>query len=305
MRHSPQRISPSSESGPCSSQSRSYSRTAWSPPPRSTRFEPTGDVEQLGERRRQRCAGRRAHGGCSRRQRDEARAAAAGSARGSDRASSRDCSRRHGMRALRFAVRDGLFAPHGQERMHDAVVAPRRHPGRAAARDEPVEDRLHLVGRGVPGRTEAFACDGVPLRRAGPPRRARARRARRRRPRAPRGRSAHPRRRLHLATCGSRAPLTRDSRARAARARGRSSRRRRRRDSRPRRPARSARAGGCALRSVRGARRGLSLTGTGGAAKRRSPAPRDRPERRAAACARRSRAARRSPCAGWRCRPWR
>ena len=56
MRHSPQRISPSSSTGPCSSQRRSYSRTAWTPPPRSTRFEPAGEREQLGERRRQRLA---------------------------------------------------------------------------------------------------------------------------------------------------------------------------------------------------------------------------------------------------------
>ena len=47
--------------------------------------------------------------------------------------------------------------------MYDSIIAPRRHPGCAAARDEPVEDRLDLVGGGVPGRAQAVAGDGVAL----------------------------------------------------------------------------------------------------------------------------------------------
>src|SRR5712691_341086 len=64
---------------------------------------------------------------------------------------------------FRFAIRNRLLTPHGQERVHDAVVAPWRHAGRAPARGEPVEDRLDLIGGGVPGRAQAIACDGVTL----------------------------------------------------------------------------------------------------------------------------------------------
>src|SRR5882757_9680211 len=64
----------------------------------------------------------------------------------------------------RFAVRDRLLTSHGQERMDDAVVAPWRHSGRAPARDEPVEDRLDLIRRGVPSRAQSVACDGIALR---------------------------------------------------------------------------------------------------------------------------------------------
>src|SRR5207302_944420 len=75
MRHSPQRISPTRSTGPRSSQSRSYSRTAWRPPPRS----------------------------------------------------------------------------------------PRVHPSCRAAGDEPVEDRLDLIGGRMPGRTQALLPYRVPL----------------------------------------------------------------------------------------------------------------------------------------------
>src|SRR5438067_583658 len=44
------------------------------------------------------------------------------------------------------AVGDGLVAPERQERSDDAVFALRFDPGGAAARDEPVEDRLDLIG---------------------------------------------------------------------------------------------------------------------------------------------------------------
>ena len=47
--------------------------------------------------------------------------------------------------------------------MHDAVASSRRHPGCAAARDEPVEDRLNLVGGRVPGRAQSVARDGIAL----------------------------------------------------------------------------------------------------------------------------------------------
>src|SRR5260370_1897901 len=42
-----------------------------------------------------------------------------------------------------------LGAPHGEQRMDDAVLAARVDPGRAAAGGEPVEDRLDLVGGGM------------------------------------------------------------------------------------------------------------------------------------------------------------
>ena len=50
----------------------------------------------------------------------------------------------------------GLLAPERQQRADDTVLAARLDPLRAAARDEPVEDRLDLVARGVPGRAQAI-----------------------------------------------------------------------------------------------------------------------------------------------------
>ena len=128
-------------------------------------------------------------------------------------------------------------------------------PGRAAARDEPVEDRLDLVRGRVPGRAQPVGGRPSSAARGARPRSGPRRRARRPRRRARRGRSGRPPRTPRRAACGSRAARRRGSRARGARARGRSSRRRPRRGSRSRRPARSARAGGCAPRSARAAPR--------------------------------------------------
>src|SRR5207253_7482462 len=48
--------------------------------------------------------------------------------------------------ALRAAVGLRLRAPELEQRTDDPVLAPDADPARAAARDEPVEDRLDLVG---------------------------------------------------------------------------------------------------------------------------------------------------------------
>ena len=266
MLHSPQRISPSRSTGPCSSQSRSYSRTAWSPPPRSTRFEPAGGRQELGERRRQGRRGRRARGGCSRRRRDAARARS-GRICVADQTALRvrDCSRRRGTRAP--PPRSTQPSPRARPAAADARRRRRAAaPSRSRCRgDEPVEDRLDLVGGGVPGRAQAVAGDGVALlaqlRLAEP---------------SPveldhlgaEHVAAEPRVRRRVVAAQQMVHVQRGrrgSRARRARARGRSSRLRRRRDSRPRRPARSGHAGGCALRSVRAPPR---LHGADSAAKR-------------------------------------
>src|SRR5690349_19020193 len=52
------------------------------------------------------------------------------------------------------AVRLGLVTPERQQWAHDAVLTLRLDPRRPAARYEPVEDGLHLVGSRVPGSTE-------------------------------------------------------------------------------------------------------------------------------------------------------
>ena len=59
------------------------------------------------------------------------------------------------------AERLGLLAPERQQRADDAVLAIGLDPFRVPARDEPVEDRLDLVARGVPGRTQAIGRQGV------------------------------------------------------------------------------------------------------------------------------------------------
>src|ERR671924_186343 len=59
------------------------------------------------------------------------------------------------------AVRLGLLAPDGQQRTHDAVLAPGLDTTGLAARDEPVEDGLDLVGRGVAGRPQTVGGEGV------------------------------------------------------------------------------------------------------------------------------------------------
>ena len=55
-----------------------------------------------------------------------------------------------------------LLAPDGEQRAHDAVLAARLDPLRHAARDEPVEDGLDLVGGGVPGGAETVGRERVP-----------------------------------------------------------------------------------------------------------------------------------------------
>src|SRR5579859_4647283 len=61
------------------------------------------------------------------------------------------------------AVRLRLLAPERKQRMDDAVVAPRSDSRRRSARNEPVEDRLDLIGRRMAGRTQPVAADRAPL----------------------------------------------------------------------------------------------------------------------------------------------
>ena len=62
---------------------------------------------------------------------------------------------------VRPAVGLGLGTPKRQQRPDDAVLALRLDPGRAAARGQPVEDRLDLIGRGVAGRAQPIRRDAV------------------------------------------------------------------------------------------------------------------------------------------------
>ncbi len=63
--------------------------------------------------------------------------------------------------ALGVAVRLGLFAPDGQQRANHPVVAAQSDPRRATTRDEAVQDRLDLVGRGVARRAQRVVCERV------------------------------------------------------------------------------------------------------------------------------------------------
>src|SRR6266487_3618525 len=63
---------------------------------------------------------------------------------------------------LRPAVGLGLPPPDRQQRTDDPVLALRLDPCRAAARHQPVEDRLDLVGGGVPGGSEPVGREAVP-----------------------------------------------------------------------------------------------------------------------------------------------
>ena len=58
------------------------------------------------------------------------------------------------------AVGVRLLAGDTEERPHDPVLAAHLDPARGAARDDPVEDRLGLVGGGVARRAEAEALGG-------------------------------------------------------------------------------------------------------------------------------------------------
>ena len=144
-----------------------------------------------------------------------------------------------------------LLGPEVEQRPDDAVLALRLDPAGPAARDEPIEDGLDLVGGRVPGRAQAIGRERVadaPQLVLG----ARGRGVDDLGPEQPRGRRARPRRTPLRAGRGSRAARRRGSRARRGRARGRSSRRRPRRGRSRRRRARSAGAGGSAGRRARG-----------------------------------------------------
>jgi len=67
------------------------------------------------------------------------------------------------LETLQGAVLLRLGPPDAEQRADDAVGAPELDAGRCAAGDEPVEDRLDLVGRGVPRRARPVAGERVPL----------------------------------------------------------------------------------------------------------------------------------------------
>ena len=222
MRQCPQRTSPSSATGVRSSQSRSYSRTACTPPPRSTRFEPTGDESSSAS------AGGRVSRSSSARSRF---ASAAGMDAPqqrehllADQAADRVAVRRvfPERKTCAQAVASRVFAPDAEQRAHDAVLALDLDALRVSARHEPVEDRLHLVREGVSGSAEPVRREPVTdLAQLVLGRRRRLRRRRRRRAR--RGRNARPHRTPRRASRGSRVARRRGSRASGGRATGTSS----------------------------------------------------------------------------------
>ena len=160
---------PVSRVGERSSQTVEYSRIAVRPPPRSTRFEPSRDgAARLAPARP---ASGRAPGprglqevsiGC----RVQAAEQAAGSRSGSGRASCPGSTiRRPELEPLVAAVGLGLLTPDTEQRPDDAVVAAHADARRAAARGQPVDDRLDLVGGGVarrPQRAPAGARSATP-----------------------------------------------------------------------------------------------------------------------------------------------
>ena len=154
MRHAPQRTSPSRSTGPRSSHRRSYSRTACTPPPRSTRFEPAGDASSsasAGGSVALRVEGAQdvlVGGGMELPEQRQDLVADQAALR--VRVGRVDAE----LEPLAAAVRLGLVPPDGQQRMDDAVLPPRLDPGGGAARGEPVDDRLDLVRGGVAGRAQ-------------------------------------------------------------------------------------------------------------------------------------------------------
>ena len=144
-------------------------------------------------------------------------------------------------RSCSLAVRHRLFARHLEERTDDAVLATHLDSARRAARHDPVEDRLDLIGRGMPRGAKAEAL--VWRRSAGRASRLRSPPARHERcsPPSPSRSARRPRRPRRPALRGGRARPRPRSRARAARARGTSSLRRRRRGTQRRHPAPPAR----------------------------------------------------------------
>ncbi len=138
MRHGPQRTLPSSATGVSSSQTRSYSRTAVRPPPRSTRLEPARAARSSSS----------FEGRCSARRRRFCSAAG--------------CSRRSSGRiSPRTRPRFVLGFELSLRGAHDAVLALDLDRPRRAARDEAVEHRLDLVGGGVARRAETVAGERV------------------------------------------------------------------------------------------------------------------------------------------------
>ena len=227
-------------------------------------FVPSVEARRLGERRlertRQAWPLRRRVPAGSRRRPDGGAAGAAGSRRGSAHASCRRSSSRPGRGSpCSRAVRRRLVARDVEERPNDAVLPAQLDPTGGAARDDPVEDRLDLVGRRVAGGPEPEAGRGGVAQLS-------HRSLCRRRldaddPRAEHARAvlARPRRPRRRARRGGRARQRRRSRGPRAHARGTSSRRRRRRGTRRCPPARRGRAHGRRRRYVLSAARSHHL----------------------------------------------
>ena len=207
----PTSTAPRSSTGPDSSQRRSCSRTAWTPPPRSTRRRAGRSVEQLGERRRhrpplveraQQVLARGRVDALEQRQDLVADQAAHRVARSSSRSRQLEAARRqYASVSSRHTQRSGRTTPSSRRTLIPVGVP---------LDDEPVEDRLDLVGERVAGRAQAARLLervaqvaqlglGRARARAGRPRRRSARRTSARprptRRRAGRGRRAAPRRR--------------------------------------------------------------------------------------------------------------
>ena len=147
--------------GERSSQTRSYSRTIWRPPPRSSARRAVDRLEQLGRAPAAPSCGRPGAAGSPRRP----GAAGAGAAGSASRIRPRFVSGfdvvAAEVEALGEAVRLGLVAPAVEQRPDDAVRrGAGRSPGRAA-RDDSVEDGLDLVGGGVARRAQPVGRERV------------------------------------------------------------------------------------------------------------------------------------------------
>ena len=220
--------------GPCSSETRSYSRTARMPPPRSAAFVPSRSASSSSSvsssvARQARRARRRARGGSRSARRVEPSEQRDDLRRGSGRAACPGSTSRRGTRARPRGSTPR--SPRARAASSGRTTPSSRRgliPRGRAARGEPVEDGLDLVGGRVAGRAEA----GRRVARSG---------GRGARPRcAPGGASTTSAPKRLAAERGvrsdssprspwSRGAPRRGSRARRARARGRSSRPRRRR----------------------------------------------------------------------------
>ena len=187
MRHAPQRTSPSSSTGLRSSQRRSCSRTACTPPPRSTRFEPTGESSSSAS------AGGSVRALLERAQ-DVLRARPDGCCSSSGRISSRISPRTVSGSTSRRGTRSSRSRQYASVSSRQSGSSGRTTPSsrrglmplRLPARHEAVEDRLDLVVGRVAGRAQPVGRAGRSGSRAARPRSRRARRSRRPRRRAPR-----------------------------------------------------------------------------------------------------------------------